>query len=365
MQRQSLGIAVVGSGRIGTLRALMAARHPAVNFLAVSDRDPAKAEKLAARAGAQCWSADNLEVISRPEVGAVVVSTIELAHVEPVLQALELGKKVLVEKPLALTLADADRLCAAAAQYASRGASLHVGFSRRFKKRYMIAKEQLRHGRLGSLTGAVVRLFNTRSQAMQTLSRLPENSPTSGLTYYIDLMGWFFADNPVVEVVARGKRGVLRDSGHNTTDLAHAILTCADGAVIAMSVSYALPKGFPVLGHAARVELLGPDGVMLLDDDHADRMLYSEHGVGHVYIPGHEVNMAFLGSGTPGDWAMDEFWGPVATETRAWLDHLTAGTPGLHAQPAEARQTLAATLAMEESLRTGVPVRVAPATGGV
>jgi predicted dehydrogenase len=356
MQRKTLGVAVVGSGRIGTLRAMLASRHPAVNFLAVSDRDPDKAARLAARCGAQVWSADNLEVMSRPEVDAVVVSTIEVEHVQPVVQALELGKKVFVEKPLALTLEDADRLCAEAVRHAAGGAGLHVGFSRRFKKRYMIAKEQLRHGRLGTLTGAVVRLFNTRSQAMQTLSRLPENSPTSGLTYYIDLMGWFFEGNPVVEVVARGKRGVLRDSGHNTTDLAHVILTCADGAVIAMSVSYALPKGFPVLGHAARVELLGPDGVMLLDDDHADRMLYSEHGVGHVYIPGHEVNMAFLGSGTPGDWAMDEFWGPVATETRAWLDHLSAGSPARHATPAEARQTLAVTLAMEESLRSGLPV---------
>jgi predicted dehydrogenase len=269
-----------------------------------------------------------------------------------------MGKKVFVEKPIALTLKDADHLINTARLHADRGASLHVGFSRRFKKRYMIAREQLRRGRLGQLTGAVVRLFNTRSQAMQTLSRLPENSPTSGLTYYIDLMGWFFENNPIVEVIARGKRGVLLNSGHNTTDLAHAILTCADGAVIAMSVSYALPKGFPVLGHAARVELLGPDGVMLLDDDHTDRMLYSDHGVGHVYIPGHEVNMAFLGSGTPGDWAMDEFWGPVATETRAWIDHVTAGTPALHSTPSQARQTLAVTLAMEESLRTGLPVKV-------
>jgi predicted dehydrogenase len=292
MHGKTIGIAVVGSGRIGTLRAVMASRHPAVHFLAVSDRDPAKAEKLAAQCGAACWSGDNLEVISRPEVGAVVVSTIELEHVGPVVQALEMGKKVFVEKPIALTLKDADHLINTARLHADRGASLHVGFSRRFKKRYMIAREQLRRGRLGQLTGAVVRLFNTRSQAMQTLSRLPENSPTSGLTYYIDLMGWFFENNPIVEVIARGKRGVLLNSGHNTTDLAHAILTCADGAVIAMSVSYALPKGFPVLGHAARVELLGPDGVMLLDDDHTDRMLYSDHGVGHVYIPGHEVNFS-------------------------------------------------------------------------
>ena len=64
MHGKTIGIAVVGSGRIGTLRAVMASRHPAVHFLAVSDRDPAKAEKLAAQCGAACWSGDNLEVIS-------------------------------------------------------------------------------------------------------------------------------------------------------------------------------------------------------------------------------------------------------------------------------------------------------------
>ena len=83
--RKDLGIAVIGSGRIGTLRATMASRHAAVKFLAVADKDPARAEKLAAKTGAQFHSADNLEVISRPEVNAVVVATIEVeigrAHV--------------------------------------------------------------------------------------------------------------------------------------------------------------------------------------------------------------------------------------------------------------------------------------------
>jgi predicted dehydrogenase len=355
MQRRQFGVAVIGSGRIGTLRASIASTHPAVRFLAVSDRDADRARRLAEKTGAQAWSADNLEIMSRPEVDAVIVSTIELEHTQPILQALSLGKPVLVEKPLALDLAEADRVISAVT---AAGGDLHVGFSRRFKKRYLLAKEQIRLGGLGTLTGGTVRLFNTRSQALQTLGRLPENSPTSGLTYYIDLMGWLFEDNPVVEVIARGQRGVLRDAGHNTTDLAHAILTCADGAVIALSVSYALPKGYPALGHAARVELLGSEGVMLLDDDHTDRMMYSERGVGHVYIPDHDVKMAFLGSGTPGDWALGEFWGPVATETRSWLDHLATGRPCVLATPAEARRTLQTTLAMEESLRTGAPVRV-------
>ena len=77
MERKELGIAVVGSGRMGSQRAGLAAAHPAVGFLAVSDIDPSRAQALAEKTGAQFASGDNLEVISRPEVNAVIVSTSE------------------------------------------------------------------------------------------------------------------------------------------------------------------------------------------------------------------------------------------------------------------------------------------------
>jgi predicted dehydrogenase len=155
VNRRQLGIAVIGSGRIGTLRAIMAAGHPAVRFLAVTDRDPARAQKLAERTGAQFHSSDNLAAISHPQVNAVIVSTIEVAHTLPVMQALELGKPVLVEKPLALDLAGADKIIAAVAS--NRG-DLRVGYSRRYKERYLLAKEQIIQGRLGRLTSAAARV---------------------------------------------------------------------------------------------------------------------------------------------------------------------------------------------------------------
>jgi predicted dehydrogenase len=68
--------------------------------------------------------------------------------------------------------------------------------------------------------------------------------------------------------------------------------------------------------------------------------------------------MVLLGSGTPGDWALGEFWGPVATETRAWLDHLSTGTQCLLATPREARATLEVGLAIAESLKRHAPVRL-------
>jgi predicted dehydrogenase len=351
MQRERLGLAIIGSGRIGTLRARLASGHPSVEFIAVSDAKPDRARALAEKVGAQFHSGDNDAVIERPEVTAVIVSTSEGEHVQPILKAIELGKRVLVEKPLALTLADADAVLRAIAK---TGADVRVGYSRRYKERYLIAKEQIIQVRVGELVGGSARLFNSRSQAFAVLERNPHATPiVDALTYYVDLMNWLFDGKRLAEVYARGQMGVLKRAGHDVADLSYAILTYADGTVVNLGVSYALPEKYPALGHAARVEVLGTDGVMILDDDHTDQLMYSEKGIPHVYIPNHNVNMVFLQSGTPGDWALGELWGPIANETRAWLDYLAMGKPCSLTLPQEARANLEATLAIEHSAATG------------
>jgi predicted dehydrogenase len=340
------------------LRARLASEHAAVRFLAVSDVDPGRARDLAQKTGAQFHSGDNAAVISRPEVNTVIVSSSEGAHVEPILQAIELGKAVLVEKPIALNLADADRIIRAAEK---KGVDVHVGYSRRYKERYLIAREQIEQGRVGRIVGAAARVFNLRSQATAILKRNPDATPVvDALTYYVDLMNWFIKgkgqDPQVKEVFARGQKGVLKESGFDTEDVSYAILTYADGTVVNLGIAYSLPDAYPSRGHAARVEVLGTGGVLILDDDHTDQIMYSEKGIPHVYLPDQPVNMVFLQSGTPGDWALGDFWGPVASETRAWLDHLAVGKPCVLATAREARATLEVTLAIEHSTATGKPV---------
>jgi len=354
IERKPLGIAVIGAGRIGGLRARLAAGYPAVNFIAVADADPERARDLAQKVGAQFHSGDNLAAISRPEVDAVIVSTSEGEHVQAVMQALERGKSVLVEKPIALTLAEADRIVAEADK---RKASLRVGYSRRYKDRYLIAKEQVLKGRVGRIVGASARVFNSRAQALAILKRNRDATPVvDALTYYVDLMNWLLEGTHVTEVFARGQKGVLKKAGYDTDDVSWAILSYGDGTVANLGVSYALPEKYPALGHAARVEVLGTEGVMILDDDHTDQLMYSEKGVPHVYLPDHSVNMVFLQSGTPGDWALGDFLGPVASETRAWLDHLALGKPCSLATAPEARRTLEVTLAIERSAASRKPV---------
>jgi predicted dehydrogenase len=363
MNRKELGIAIVGAGRIGALRAQLAAQHPAVRFIAVSDTEPARAQALADKVGARFASGSNRDAIAHPEVTAVIVSTSEHEHTEPVLQALALGKAVLVEKPIALSLADADRILEALP--ASRG-SLHVGYSRRFKRRYLLAKEQIERGRLGEVVGISARIYNSRAQVFQMLSRNPDATPiVDSLTYFVDLIGWYLGGNPVAEVLARGKGGAIRAAGFDCDDVTYAVLTLADGALVNFNVSFALPEKYPSLGYSARMEILGTEGVHIIDDDHLDQLLYTDRGIPHLYVPDHTVNMAFLGSSAPGDWAAGDFWGPLANETRAWLDHLATGRPCALATPGEARSTLETTLAIEQAVASRQPVRLPLETAGV
>jgi predicted dehydrogenase len=356
MKRRDLGIAVIGAGRIGTLRARLAAKHPAVRFLAVSDRDPVRAKVLAETAGAHFHCGDNDAVIAHPDVTAVIVSTPEQEHVAPVCAALARGLPVLVEKPLALTLAGADEILAS---LRAHNGDLRVGYSRRYKECFLRAKEQMLHHRLGKVVGGTARVYNSRAQAFAILKRDPHATPVLDvLTYYVDLMCWFLDGNRPVEVVARGQHGIFRDAGYGAHDVTWAIVTFQDGAVINLGVSYALPARYPTLGQSDRVELLGTEGTMIIDDDHMDHLLFSEKGVPHAYVPDHAVDMAFLGSNTAGDWAVGDFWGPLGNETRAWLDHLATGGATVHTTPEQARVNLATTIAIERAVASGQAVRL-------
>jgi predicted dehydrogenase len=356
LKSRELGIAVVGSGRIGTLRARLAAKHPAVGFLAISDKETANAKKLAELAGADFYSANNDEVIAHPQVNAVFVSTPEGEHAAPVCKALELGKPVLVEKPLALSLNDAEAILKT---LKATGGTLRVGYSRRFKECFLRAKEQMLHGRLGKVSGGLARVYNSRAQTFAILKRDPHATPVLDvLTYYVDLICWLLEGNRPVEVVARAQSGIFRDAGYSAHDVTWALVTFADGAVINFGIAYALPARYPTQGQSDRVELLGTDGTMIIDDDHMEHLLFSEKGIPHPYVPGHSIEMAFLGSNTAGDWAVGDFWGPLGNETRAWLDFLSTGRPSIHATPEQAMLNLKTTYAIERAAATGQSVRL-------
>lgn len=349
-----LGVAVIGCGRIGGLRAHLSATHPSVNFLALSDRERHKADILAQKTGADFVTTDNAAAIDHPEVGIVFVSTPEHDHRESIIAALEAGKPVFVEKPLALTLADADAIIEAQKR---TGTPLRVGYSRRHERRWMMTKEQIAQGRLGEIIGIQSRVYNTRAQMLQILERAPDATPVNDvLTYYVDMACWFLEGVRPVEVVARENSRVYKKLGYDKADVTWAIVTFENGAMVNLGICYALPAKYPTVGQSSRFEILGEDGVILLDVDNKDSLLYTDRGAPHTYVPDHNVSLMFMQTTSAADYAVGDYWGAVASETRSWIDHLLTGRPCAHTTPEEARRTLAVTLAIEEAARTGKPV---------
>ena len=91
-----IGLGIVGAGRIGTLRARLAARHAGVRFMAIADTYPLAAERAAKVSGASLHTGEVARMIDHPGVDAVVVAIPEGEHVAPVLAAIARGKPVLV-----------------------------------------------------------------------------------------------------------------------------------------------------------------------------------------------------------------------------------------------------------------------------
>ena len=144
--------------------------------------------------------------------------------------------------------------------------------------------------------------------------------------------------------------------GYEADDVTWAIITFENGAIVNLGICYALPSKYPSIGQSSRFEILGDEGVILLDADNKDSLLYTDNGAPHTYVPDHNINLMFMQTTSAADFAVGDFWGELANEWRSWFDQLLTGQQIPHATPEEARLTLKVTLAIEEASRTSQTV---------
>ncbi|NEN68346.1 Gfo/Idh/MocA family oxidoreductase, partial [Escherichia coli] len=120
-------IGLIGAGRMGSFHGeTVAQRVPGATLIAVADPVPGAAEKLAARLGAKKSYTDPQDLLNDPEIDAVVIASPARTHAELVVAAAKAGKGVFCEKPMAVTLEDADKAINAAK---TAGVALQVGFN--------------------------------------------------------------------------------------------------------------------------------------------------------------------------------------------------------------------------------------------
>jgi predicted dehydrogenase len=146
-----LRIAVIGAGLIGRTHIDRAQENASVELVAIADPSPAAVE-LARSVGVRCF-ADCRSMLAEAKPNAVVVATPNSTHAEIAVDCLEHGAAVLVEKPIADTLADARRICEASR---ATGLPVLVGHQRRHNPIMRKAKAIVQSGALGRPVTATV-----------------------------------------------------------------------------------------------------------------------------------------------------------------------------------------------------------------
>jgi phthalate 4,5-cis-dihydrodiol dehydrogenase len=142
---ETLGVAVFGAGRAGHSHARAIAATPGTRLLAVFDADAQRAESFAETHGCQA-STDAQAVLARSDIDVVMVALPNFLHESATVQIAGAGKHIFLEKPMADTVEECDRILAAV-----RAARVHllVGHSQRYFPSTIRARELLQGGSLG------------------------------------------------------------------------------------------------------------------------------------------------------------------------------------------------------------------------
>jgi UDP-N-acetyl-2-amino-2-deoxyglucuronate dehydrogenase len=336
-----LGIGIVGAGIVARYHAQAIAQTAGARLVAVSRGDAARAAESAAEFGVPCETSIDA-LLARADVDAVCLCTPSGQHAAQAVAAAQAGKHVLVEKPMALSLPDADAMIAAARE---ARVLLAVAFQRRTEPAYQAVKAAVTSGSLGTLVMGAASVPYFRGQEYY------DSAPWRGTwtldgggalmnqgIHLADLLLWFLGD--VAEVSARA------------ATLAHAIevedgvaatLRFASGALGALYATTAAAPGFP-----HRIEVYGTKGGVQVEGEAVVRW--------HAGTPAPEPlqpgGAASAGSGASPTGL------PVTGHVRLMRDFVDSVREGRAplVSGEEGRRSLALVLAVYESARTGAIV---------
>jgi len=218
-------VGVVGVGVMGADHARKLTRVVSgAEVVAVTDFDAGIAQTLAKELDAQVHR-DGHELIADPVVDAVVVATRDDTHADLVLAALDAGKPVMCEKPLAPTAEQCREVVAAQAGLARPVDLVTVGFMRRFDPSYVALRDRVASGELGAplIVHCVSRTVHTYPGGDSA------SSITQSAIHELDIVPWLL-DSPIVSVSWQHGRTSVNSSGRQDPQL-YLLRTASDALV--------------------------------------------------------------------------------------------------------------------------------------
>ena len=259
-----IGIAVVGYGYWGPNVVRNIVERPEVKLVGLCERDPRRVEDFSARHPGVRVESDLGRLLADPGVQAVAIATPPRSHYELVRQALEAGKHVLVEKPLATTVAHAEELIEIAARV---DRVLMPGHTFVYSPPVNKVRELIRSGELGDV------YFITSSR--MNLGLYQADGVISDLAPHDLSILLYWLDRPVTHVAASGQ-SVFQDGVPETAFLT---VGFAGGATANLQISWLAPRKM------RQMVVVGSNRMVQYEDTSSDESV-------RVYDRGLDVSLA-------------------------------------------------------------------------
>ncbi|MBN1492390.1 MAG: Gfo/Idh/MocA family oxidoreductase [Phycisphaerae bacterium] len=339
---KDIGVGIIGSGFMGTTYSETLAKYcSGAKLVAVTGGS--RAAELAKRYGMDC-EADAKKLIARDDIDAIIIATPHHTHAEYAVPAAKAGKHLLLEKPMAATVADCDAINAACK---ASGVNCAIAFTQRFRKCNIVAKRLIDEGRLGRILQINERALNAGGLGgLPAWQNTPENLGTlfGHGVHNLDRIRWF-TGREVERVYARCG-SIEPDVKVEGTSML--LLTLDNGVAASVSVSFQMPKpSFPRSQFSAWI--VGERGLMDVD------------AYGELRIADRGGQWEVVETQAPIDWAGQGFLDPVRIESYTahmndFLDSIREKRPPM-ATGHDGRQAVAIALAAYESSRTHTEVK--------
>lgn len=330
---EELNVGVIGTGWCGGIRAEAAAASPLVGALHIAEVNPERLEEMKALTSPVTATTDWEQLIADPDIQALMVSaTPETTHYPMAKAALEAGKHVLLEKPISITLEEADELIELAE---SKGLKFTIGYSQRFNAKQALAKRSFNDGTLGDPVSILVSRHITRSLGAKIGSRTKLSPAAMEATHDLDFAFWLLSPRTPVRVYSQVAWGARKEI-HGVPDTQYITVTMDDGVVVSIGAGWSLPPGYPNFA-STWIEVIGTEGALIMDATHKDIVMNTMND-----------GVRFPLSTMPGEYVDHTYAGPMERETLHFLEAV-AYDRDVMVDPRLARQTMEVYLAADLS----------------
>ena len=327
-----IGIGVIAAGQMGQRHANVYRQLPDVQLRAVADLNLQAAHAAADPAGAAAY-ADWRELLDRNDIQAVSICLPDWDHRDAVIAAAEAGKHILLEKPLAIDVADADDMVAAVER---AGITLLVGHTLHFDPRYAMPLEDFRRGAIGD----IIHVYARRNNPIASAEKFEGNTTVlqflgiHDIEYVLSML-----DEPVVRVTAESHQVLATDLGID--DAVFTLVKFASGAVASFEHAWTLPaQTYRALD--ARLDAVGTKGMIRIDCAPATSMTIGKEQV--------ETHDTWYGPTLGTDYV-----GAIFHEVKHFVDCLRTGKePAV--KLAHAHEAVRVVAAAQQSAASGKPV---------